>query len=173
LRAGAVDFLKPQRPPILGWVLFALGAAALAVAVQADQRWAMERADREAQHRADSEAAERRQREAQRPVLPSPGQRRMQSVAPQLRQPWLPALRVIEGVTKPPVYLLALVFDPDGGTIRLDAEAGTFEQAVNYAASLQLDGVLGVGELRSHEQAIDPQGRPVVRFTIAAPWSTR
>lgn len=117
--------------------------------------------------------AEQLRREALRPVPVSPDQRRLQHIAPQLRQPWLPVLRVVEGATRPPVYLLALAIDPASGNVRVEGEAPSFDKALEYAKALDEDGVLGPAELRSHEQMSEPSGRAAVRFSIVTRWSAR
>jgi len=122
--------------------------------------------------RAQEEAAERARREARRPIPLSPDQRRLQRIAPALRQPWLPTLRVIENATEPPVYLLSMAIDPAAGTVRLDAEAPSFDHALAYVQLLDEDGLLGPAQIYSHEQGNDP-ARPAVRFTVVTRWSVK
>lgn len=165
-----VDFLRPRRKAPAGWVVLVLGVASLLFVFQLDRRWAAEstsRADAAAAALAD---VRKREELARRPVTPTPDQRRMAQIAPQLRQPWLPVLRTIETVTRAPVYLLALSIDPSAGAIRLDAEADTFTDVLDYTRALDVEGVLALPELRSHEQVVDPAGRSVVRFTVTASW---
>lgn len=173
MSAATIDFLRPPRAPGIGWLLLALGAAALATALWLDHRWAQQRAEYEATARAREERARESQRAAQRPVPLTPDQKRLQRVSPQLRQPWLPTLRLIENVTEPPVYLLALSIDPAAGTATLDAEALSFDHALSYLQLLNEDGLLGPAQLRSHEQSGDPAGHPSVRFTVITQWSAR
>lgn len=173
MSAATIDFLRPPRAPGIGWLLLALGAAALATELWLDHRWAQQHAAYEATVREREERALEAQRAAQRPVPLTPDQRRLQRVAPQLRQPWLPTLRLIESVTEPPVYLLGLSIDPATGTAKLDAEALSFDYALSYLQLLNEDGLLGPAQLRSHEQSGDPAGQPSVRFTVVTQWSAR
>jgi hypothetical protein len=173
MSAPTIDFARASRAEWLGWVVLAVGVTALATALRLDQRWTTQRADQEASLQARLDAAERQRREASRPVPPSPDQRRLQRIAPQLRQPWLPTLRVIEGATRSPVYLLGLSIDPASGGMRLEGEAPSFETALAYAKALGEDGALGRSELRSHELVNDPSGRASVRFTVVTQWSAR
>jgi hypothetical protein len=168
-----VDFLHPRRTPRLGWVLLVAGGAALFAALWVDQRWSAERATREAAARVREQAVWQQRAEALRPVPPSPDERRLQSITPVLRQPWLPVLRVIENATEPPVFLLGVSIDPGNGNVRLEAEGPDFDQALAYAQRLDEEGLIGRAQLRSHEQVVDSTGRATVRFAIVTRWSAR
>lgn len=172
MSAIRIDFLHPRRVPWLGIGLLVLGAGALALALWFDRTWAEQRAEREEAERARQEAMERTRREALRPVALTPDQRRLQHIAPVLRQPWLPSLRLIENATDAPVYLLALSIDPASGVVQLEAEAPDFKSALAYVQSLDEEGLLGPAQIRSHEDGPDP-ARPVVRFKVATRWSLR
>jgi hypothetical protein len=172
MSAARIDFLHPRRLPWLGVGLLLLGGAAMATALWVDQTWAKERAVREDAERARLEAVDRARREALRPAVLTPDQLRLQRIAPVLRQPWLPTLRLIENATEAPVYLLALSVDPASGVVQLEAEAPDFSSALAYVKSLDEDGLLGPAQLRSHEQGTDPN-RPTVRFKVATRWSGR
>jgi hypothetical protein len=173
MSASTIDFLRPRRSSMLGWVLLALGTVALGTVLQVDRQWKRERVQQETAAAARTAETERRRRDAERPVSLSPDQRRLARVSPQLRQPWLPVLRLLEGTTRPPVYLVALAIDPAAGAVRVEGEAPSFEKALEYAQALDQEGLLGPAELRSHEQMIDPTGQPAVRFTIVTRWSSR
>lgn len=173
MTAPAIDFLQQRPIPVLGSSLLALGAAALVVALAVDRHQAQARAAHQAALQSLAAEAEQRRRDTDRPPVLSPDQRRLQQVAPQLRQPWLPVLRVVEGATRPPVHLLALAIDPASGAVRIEGEAPGFDKALEYAKSLDQDGLLGPAELRSHEQVADDSGRTAVRFTIVTRWSAR
>lgn len=168
-----VDFLAPAAAGWASWGLLALGGATLALALGLDRQWAQAREQQESARAASAAEAEQRRRDAARPVPPSTEQRRLERVAPQLRQPWLPVLRAIEGATRPPVHLLALSIDPVAGTVRIEGEAPGFEAAMRYARSLDTPTVLGPAQMRSHEQVADDSGRAAVRFVTVAPWSVR
>ncbi len=170
---GTIDFLRPRRGSWIGYGLLATGVLALAVALWLDRQWAALRAERQAAQQAREEAALQTQRAALKPVAPTVDELRLRAVAPRLREPWLPALRVIENATQPPVFLLALSVDPEHGAIRLDGEAPTFDQVVAYVSQLNEPGLIGPAELRSHEQIMGVAGRNAVRFTVQTRWSAR
>jgi type II secretory pathway pseudopilin PulG len=168
-----IDFLRLRPRGWIGWGLLALGAAALGGVLLMDRQWSQERHAREAAARELASLVEQRRRDAMRPLVQSPENRRLQQVAPQLRQPWLPVLRVIESTTRPPVYLLALAIDPGSGTVRVEGETPSFSKALEFAKALDQERLLGPAELRSHEQVADAEGRVSVRFTVVTRWSAR
>lgn len=169
-----VDFLHPNRPPAIGWVLLVLGAMAMGTAVVVTREWAHRRAEVERIARLHDEREERARLEAAKPVLPTPAQVRLGQVASDLRRPWLRTLKVIESVSEPPIYVLSLGVSPGEGQVRLDAEAPTFAEAVAYVRALNDDGVLTGAQLRSHEGAVDPiSNQPIVRFGVTAQWVPR
>jgi hypothetical protein len=172
MSAARIDFLQRQRTPWLGVGMLVLGIAALALALWFDRAWEARRIEYEEAEQAQREAVERMRSEAARPAVLSPDQRRFQQVAPMLRQPWLPTLRLIERATESPIYLLTLSIDPANGSVQLDAEAPDFKSALNYVRSLDEVGLLGPAQIRSHEEGTEVS-RPVVRFKVETRWSAR
>ena len=167
----AVDFLQAPQPPRVGWVLLALGIAALAAALWCEQHWASERAA--AEHAEQQALAAQRARQAPPPpVEPTLAQRRWQQAQPELRRPWLPALRAIESATVNPVFLLSMTIEPSKGLIKLDAEAPSFDHALAYVQVLDEGGVLQPATLMSHDQAGDAAGRSTVKFSAVTHWVT-
>lgn len=170
MNARALDFLRPPSPPKVGWVLLAIGAAALAAALWCEQRWSFERA---ATERAEQErlAAQRASQTPVKPPEPTLAQRRWQQAQPELRRPWLPALRAIESATANPVFLLSLSIEPASGQIKIDAEAPSFDHALAYVQVLDVGGVLQPATILSHEQTADAaSGRSIVRFSASTRW---
>jgi hypothetical protein len=170
-----IDFLHPARPPSLGWAMLAAGAASLAAALWLANAWAQADATRLQAQRVQAEA--RLQRAAQSAARRTPAaaadERRQQFLARQLAQAWLPTLRLVENATEPPVFVLGLSMDAAAGSLRLDGEAPDLQGALDYASVLHEKPLLGPAELRSHETTTDTTGRPVVRFTLLAPWGGR
>jgi len=167
-----IDFLRPSRPPRIGWVLLALGIACLAGALWCDQRWVNERA---AAARAEQQslAAQRALQAPPPPAEPTLTQRRWQQAQLELQRPWLPALRAIESATANPVFLLSMTIEPAKGLIKLDAEAPSFDHALAYVLVLDEGGALQPATLVSHEQATDTgSGRSTVKFSAVTRWST-
>lgn len=170
MSGSTVDFLHAPRRPRIGWVLLALGSAALAMALWCEQRWASERAATEL---ADEQAlaAQRALLALLPPPEPTLAQRRWQQAQGELRRPWLPALRAIEAATVNPVFLLSMTIEPSKGLIKLDAEAPSFDNALAYVQVLDIGGVLQPAVLVSHEQAADVAGgRGTVRFSALTHW---
>jgi hypothetical protein len=166
----AVDFIHPPRPPRVGWVLLAAGVAAFVAALWCEQHWAVERA---AVERIEQEtlAVRRASQSPARQAQPSMAQQRWQQAQPELRRPWLPALRAIESATVNPVFLLSLSIDPANGQIKIDAEAPSFDHALAYVQVLDVGGALQPGTMVSHDQVADAgSGRSVVKFSAVTRW---
>jgi hypothetical protein len=171
MTSATIDFLHPRRTSALGWWLLAVGVIALALSLWLDARWAGQRAEQRQAQQQREDVAARDRAAALQPVAPTPQDLRLRAIAPQLRQPWLPTLRLIENVTEAPVFLLAVSIDPGAGAVRLDGEAPGFTEALTYAHSLDDDALMGPARLRSHETTADPvTGAPVVRFSIFTSW---
>lgn len=173
MTAMTIDFLHPQRTPWLGWCLLVLGAGALIVAIWTEHQWSGQRAQHEAVQREREDAVRQARDAALRPVAPTMQERRFRQVAPQLRQPWLPTLRLIENVTEPPVYLLAMTVNPVTGELRLDGEAPGFAEALAYGRALDDEALMGPARLASHDTVANATGQQVVRFSIATRWITK
>lgn len=168
-----IDFLAQPAQAWWSHVLLAIGAAAVAAAAWLGQQWSLERSAPSAARDAEAMEAERLRHEISRPAPVSLDQQRLAHIAPQLRQPWLPVLRAIEAATRTPVHLLVLAIDPSSGTVRIEGEAPTFDQALEYTQALRTDDVLEGIELRSHESIVDPLGQPAVRFIAFGGWRSR
>jgi hypothetical protein len=164
-----VDFLQPPRPPRAGWALLAVGIASLAVALWCEHRWSIRR---DAQSRADLAVSAAR-RAAQVPAAraePTLVERRWTQAQQELRRPWLPALRAVESATASPVFLLSLAIDPSKGIVRLEAEAPSFDDALNYVQAVGQGDALQPATLVSHQQSADASGHGTVKFTLATRW---
>lgn len=169
-----VDFRHRHRQPRSGWALLAAGVAALASTLIVTSGWSARRAEVQRLNQLREESAQQARLAASKPVPPSPAQVRLSQVAAELRQPWLPMLKVIESASEPPVFVLSMAVTPGSGQVRLEAEAPTFGDALGYVRSLSEEGVLGGVQLRSHEAAVDPlTTQPIVRFGVSAQWITR
>lgn len=174
MSAAFIDFRQPRRTPALGWGLLVLGCSVLAAALWWDRSWTTERTALEDAQRARDDAERQAREVANRPVPPTADELRLRALAPQLRQPWLPVLRVVEAVTEPPVFLLAFAVDPASGQIRIEGEASSFAEALTYAKALRNDDVLAPAQLRSHEAFTDPNtGRQAIRFSVTSQWISR
>lgn len=172
MSAPSVDFLRSGKVPALGWLLLSAGALALVASVWVDRQWSQERAKAEANVRSQIEAQRQARQEDQRPLRATVDDRRTQYLARQLRQPWLPTLRLLENATGPDIFVVSLSMDPAAGLVRIDGECANFGQVLDYTRALNEARLLGPVELRSHEEAVDPNGRAVVRFSLVAPWSS-
>lgn len=168
-----VDFLRPEAPPRLGWLLLAVGVGALISAFAFDSavEAAAVEARRSVQVRLDQE------REALRPprvLPPSPAQVRARQTALDSRAPWLATLRTIEAASQDPVYLRSLVIEPATGAVKLEAEATSFAEALAFAEVLDGEGALRPALISSHEQVVDPAtSKEIIRFSLAGRWNSR
>jgi hypothetical protein len=167
-----IDFLRRSRPSLVGWMLLCAGLTATTAALWVARGWEQQRMQVDVQARAAAEAAQNERRLAMQPIVPSADERRLQRIAPLLRQPWLPTLRLVESVTETPIYLTALSIDPANGNVRIDGEAPNFDAALGYSQVLFEPGVIGDAQLQSHEQGKEGQGSPL-KFTVVAKWKPR
>lgn len=165
----SIDFKRRPEQPVVGWFLLAAGLVSLAAALVQAQQWAAERAVRDAADRARAEAADIQKRKDAAPRPVSAAEQRFLKVAPQLRQPWLPTLRLVEVTSEAPVYLQSLALDPTAGDLRIDGEAPDFASALNYVKSLSEPGLVESPQLLLHEQIRDG----VVKFSARANWILR
>lgn len=168
----AIDFAQPrERVPRLGAVLLMLGVLALLVVAMCQQRWDAEREQtvREAERRVEALRAQRELRPAV--VVPTADEKRMQRVVAERSRPWMPALRAVESATRAPVFLLAMNADVSNHSLRLEAEAPSFEHALSYVQVLPDGQGLVSAQLLSHELVTDAaSGRQVVKFSVSARW---
>ena len=167
MKLARVDFLRPAREGTrVGWLLLGVGVLAVAGAAWQQHEWQL-RAERLESLR---EQAEQAQRALRRPVLrkePTRAQRRRQEARAAQQFPWLPVLHSIEAATRDPVYLRALAIDPSTGEVTLEAEAPSFDRAMEYLQSLDADQVLQPASILSHEPITDAFGNPAVTFAAA------
>lgn len=159
--------------PRLGVVLLALGVLMAVVTAVCDRQWAAEREQAlQAQMRRD-EAVRAHQQAQPAVVLPSADEKRLQHAEAERKRPWLEALRAIESATRDPVFLLAMNADVGSRSLRLDAEAPSFEHALSYVQVLPDGFGLASAQLLTHEMVTDAaSGRQVVRFSVSAQWSS-
>lgn len=170
---AAIDFLRPEAPPRLGWLLLLAGAGALVAALAFDRHYAAAQAEVERMAQARLEQDRQRLRPA-RLVAPTAAEVRLRQADADSRAPWLATLRAIESTTRDPVYLRSLVIEPASGAIKLDAEAPSFAEALSYAKALDDESSLRPAFLSSHEQVVDPAtGKSVVRFNVSGRWNSR
>jgi hypothetical protein len=170
-RRPALDFHRAPGQPFIGWLLLLLGFAAVvgASALHRHRESIRAQEDINIETRA---AAQRQEREAAlRPRVIPLEETRLRHVQPELDRPWLPLLRSIESSTEAPVFLLGLSMDPSSGKLQIDAEAPSFDEAMDYVRRLADVDLLKSVQIVSHDNVLDPWGRPAVKFTVAARWS--
>jgi len=169
----SIDFLHPPSPPLVGWVLLAIGAAALAAALIVDRHYVTAIAEQEAATQTRLDEARRLARPAFA-VSPTSAELRLRQASLDAHQPWLATLRSIEATTQAPVFLRSLVIEPAAGVVKLEAEASTFADVLAYVKALDEAELLRPAFLNSHEQIIDATtGKSVVRFQVATRWNAR
>ena len=173
MTTAAVDFLRPQASPRVGWVLLVAGAGALIAALAFDSHYATVQAEAERAAQARLDQDRQRLRPA-RLAVPSAGEVRLRQADLDSRAPWLPTLRVIEATTRDPVYLRSLVIEPAAGVVKLEAEAPSFAEALSYAKALDDESSLRPALLSAHEQVVDSAtGKSAVRFSVVGRWNSR
>lgn len=166
-----IDFVQTRHVPAMSWVLLFAGAVALAAAgvwyvhaLEALHARQAERALIEADNAATLEA--QRQPAVKPPEASLAQDPRWQRATVELNWPWLDTLSIIEQLTRPPVYVLAIKPDKQSGSIRVDAEANSYDDMVDYVRTLQaVDAFTQVQPLR-HEQRRDASGPAIVKFAL-------
>ena len=166
-----VDLLRPDAPPLLGWVVLALGGLALVTALGLRHHWQGLDSDTRKRALQEMRAQQEVQARTTKPSLPAPERIRQQQLGALVARPWLPTLRGIEAAMAPSTYLLRLSIDPATGLVRIEAEATGFDWMLNYLHVLERRPELRAVQLRSHEPMASPnpalQG---LRFTVTAQW---
>jgi hypothetical protein len=174
MRRLGIDFVRPARPPALGW--FVLLAGLLLTGLATDRFLSMrQRQAAQAQARTQHSQAlaeQARQMLAMQPIVIPPyvDDKRWQRAATDLSLPWLNTLEALEKVSKPPIFLLGLRSDPISGRLQLDAEAPDLDAALNYVSALQAQAGLTNTQLLAHDESPDQQGRQQVRFSLQTQW---
>ena len=168
-----VDFLHPPRPPMIGAVLVLVGTISLIGAGLLNERYGAALIHRAAQVQVRLEQEQERERPL--PVQrPGPAELRLRRAATESRAPWLATLRSVENLTKDPLYLRSLAIELAAGTVKLEAEAPTFAEALAYSEALGAEPILRPVLLTAHEQVADTTpGKSLVRFHLVAGWNTR
>jgi hypothetical protein len=167
MRLSDVDFLRRPAPPVLGWVLLAIGLLAVAGSLRFAQDWRQQRS-RFANHESILASARQAPRRPVAPLPPTLPQRRWEQARQEQDRPWNAALGAIETATREPVYLLSMVVDPATGSIRLEGEAPAFDQALAYVQTLAAQPALSSATLESHADMGAGAGR--IHFSALAHW---
>ena len=172
MNTRSIDFLRPVAWQPIGWALFIAGSMCLAFALLKAKAWRQEREAVEMLARQEeAQAKTLRDQRAQRLAVktdPRESQARLD-----LGRPWLGVMGAIEAVTNEPVYLLSMTMERSSGLVKLEAEVPSFDDALAYVDGLAATKRLKAPTLRSHQQGLDTQGRPLVRISIEAEWGER
>ena len=91
-------------------------------------------------------------------------------IARHLSRPWQKLLLALESVSDPKAVLLEIRPDPVRGQIRLVAEAGTLDEALDYLRRLQKLPELQQSHLVSYATVPTAGGAAALRFIIQANW---
>ncbi len=171
MNARTIDFLRPRRTPLLGWLLLVAGSLAVGIAVRQEQHFDAAQAlrdDAEARFEHDETIARERSEAA---AKPTPESRRLDAAELEVRRPWLATLEAVEAATSAPVYVLDFTVQPSKGLVHLEGESPDFDQAVAYVERLRSEGALSHASLASHESVTDAAtARQLVRFSVNAIW---
>lgn len=171
-----IDFVKPPSQPKLGWLMLIAGLVLMGMMVRQylDLKHRQAALVQAHQQQVQAQAEEERQRLAMLPP-PAPAymdDKRWRHAAKELALPWISTLRAVEHATKPPIFLVGFKSDPATGRLQLDAEAPSFDAALDFVVALQASPSLAQTQILSHEDAPDPQGRPLTRFSLQTRWVT-
>ena len=170
---ASVDFLHHPPQPRLGWLLLAAGTVALVTALLVDRRATELSASADQVLQAQAELQHRRQ-ETIKVVAPTASDIRLRQAEFESRAPWLALLRTIETTSQDPVYLRSFTLEPAAATIKLEAEAPTFAEALAYAGALDESSLLHPALLTSHDEVPDAAtGKNVVHFSVMTRWNSR
>jgi len=91
-------------------------------------------------------------------------------IARHLSRPWQKLLLALESVSDPKSVLLEIRPDPVRGQVRLVAEAGTLDEALEYLRRLQKLPELQQPHLVSYATVPTAGGSAALRFIIQANW---
>lgn len=162
-----LDFRRSRPAGPLGWVLLALGLAALGILLALDRQW---REEARALEAAVGEMEARLPRPA-----PSPRDRAAEEGAAAARKalekaklPWDGLFAALEAADDRDVAILAVLPDGPRRQVRIQAEARSLAAMLAYQRRLERDGRLRQVILVDHEASADPG--EAVRFHLAAAW---
>jgi hypothetical protein len=170
-RMDDMNFVAPARrfSPV-AWLILAVGAAAgtlladLYLAAEETRAGLARQAERlERQLRPTAVAAR------PMPHKSAPAGRPAQPPAQQAF-PWDAILREIERATDRRVALLAIDTEAGAGRTRLDAEARSIDDALDFAERLRASPLVERAFLLAHETRTSPAG-PVTGFSLQIEWS--
>lgn len=174
MRPMHIDFDRSPRQPALGWWMLLAGLALLSLAMWQCLHVRQQQATLRQAHEQQEQARishERQQLEALPPPTPPyADDPRWRRAAAELTLPWIATLRAVETATKPPVFLVGFKSDPVSGRLLLDAEAPSFDAALDFVSTLQAAPALSQTQILSHEDTPDPQGRLLTRFSLQTQW---
>ena len=91
-------------------------------------------------------------------------------IARQITRPWQKLLLAVESASDPKSVLLEIRPDPVRRQLRLVAEAGTLDEALDYLRRLQKLSELGRPHLVSYSNVPTTDGGAGLRFIIQAEW---
>ncbi|MCO7519322.1 PilN domain-containing protein [Pseudomonas sp. 1] len=167
---------QPRHSGPAAWALLALGGAALAVLVLAQQHLVSELAALEGRvHQLELKLGRRPATAAPQSsaVLRQQAERlaQMRSVSLQLQRPWQQLFAMLEAMPQEDVALLSLTPDARKGQLRISAEARNLEAMLQYHQRLERSEQLSDVSLLNHE-VLAGQAEHPVRFNLTATWET-
>lgn len=168
MQALDIDFHRPPRPGPWGWLLLAVGLAALAALLAAHRHWA------DASERLQATLASLESR------LPRPASARINGkneealaaarrVLDKSSMPWGSLFKALESADNPDVALLAVIPEASRGLLKIHAEARDLSAMLAYHRRLEQEPVLRQVTLADHETGGEA-GVTRVRFHISAAW---
>ena len=91
-------------------------------------------------------------------------------ISRRLTRPWQTLLLALESASDPRIAVLEIRPDPNQRILRLTAEAGSLEEALDYVRKLQGLPVLARAHLLNYTAVPGSAGLSVLRFIVQAEW---
>ena len=170
---GPIDFQRPTSQPRLGWLILLVGSVCVAAASRLSSRYEAARVQAAGALEEQHDLARQRARPVPA-MAPTQADVRTRTALAQSDAPLLGTLRAIERTAQDPVYLRSLNLDPAAHTVKLEAEAPTFADALAYVQTLDAEPLLHPAMLTAHNDVPEQvSGKTHLTFTVMTRWNRR
>lgn len=172
---SSVDFFRSRSAlPYLGWLLLSVGLACLFGSIWMERAISTRLASAEAALATANEESRAARARSARVVSPTADEKRLAAAEEESKAPWLQTLRAIEAVATEPIYLRSFVVEPSSNVVKIEAEAPTFADALDFLGAVDSEALFHPAVLVSHDTVSDPAaGKPTIRFSVSGRWNRR